>query len=105
MKSQIFDQDTGQARPDTQGVPDKWLSTTTQVQLEMYDKYIASYSWATLSDGASPVDVWREGGGSVELQPQEQNNKTIENIDEIHPVGKHHFIHVVFWYVNLVAKF
>ena len=39
MKSQIFDQDTGQARPDTKGVPDKWLSTTTtQVQLKMYDK-------------------------------------------------------------------
>ena len=38
MKSQIFDQDTGQAGPDTKGVPDKWLSTTTQVQLKMYDK-------------------------------------------------------------------
>ena len=25
MKSQIFDQDTGQAGPDTQGVPDEWF--------------------------------------------------------------------------------
>ena len=38
VKSQIFDQDTGQAGPDTQGVPDEWSATTTQVHLEMYDK-------------------------------------------------------------------
>ena len=38
MKSQIFDQDTGQAGPDTQGVPDEWSATVKQVHLEMYDK-------------------------------------------------------------------
>ena len=39
----------------------------------------------------------------MKLQPMNTTTKwKIENIDEIHPVGKHHFIHVVFWHVDLI---